>query len=334
MKGLKARLVLGWLAVIGPVAFTLAWLLAGLTQDGYSPRREDISALAAVDAQHPWIMITGFLLLGIGTMALGVGLLVGALRGRAATIGGALVLLAGVALVVAGLARNDCSSELPACADRVDAGDVSWHHTTHDLVSLVLFLALIAAPLVLARAFRQDERWADLRTYSIVTGLLGLALLIVYGSGVAGSWNGLAQRLFVSVLFLGSPCSARDSSDSPAVECGRRLGENPVATRRCHPDTAGRPAPDGAMSLSSPRLSLAKMELICRSTARTVMKSRSAMRGVVRAGRHLGQHLALPGREVLQRGCFAACGLSASTRPPAGRSPSRRPDTARTASAS
>jgi hypothetical protein len=58
----KDRL-LGRLAMLGPIAFTAAWLIAGLADDEYSVRQEDISALAALDAQHPWIMITGFLLL-------------------------------------------------------------------------------------------------------------------------------------------------------------------------------------------------------------------------------------------------------------------------------
>ena len=50
---------LGRLAVAGPIAFTIAWLISGPVQDEYSLRREDISALAALDAQYAWIMITG-----------------------------------------------------------------------------------------------------------------------------------------------------------------------------------------------------------------------------------------------------------------------------------
>jgi hypothetical protein len=50
---------LGRVAVAGPIAFTIAWLIGGLVQDEYSFRQEDISALAALDAQHAWIMITG-----------------------------------------------------------------------------------------------------------------------------------------------------------------------------------------------------------------------------------------------------------------------------------
>ena len=56
------RLVLGWLAVIRPIAFTIAWIVADRQQEGYSPRREAISAPAA---RYPWIMITGFMLLGV-----------------------------------------------------------------------------------------------------------------------------------------------------------------------------------------------------------------------------------------------------------------------------
>jgi hypothetical membrane protein len=196
-----SSLWLGRLAVAGPIAFTIAWLIGGFAQDEYSVRREDISALAALDAQNAWIMITGFLFLAAGTVALAAGL-ASTLNGRPAVIGSILVLIAGVGIAVAGLARNDCSSELTACADRVDAGDVSWHHMVHDTVSLVIFLALVAAPLVLARAFRRDEHWQNLRGYSIVTGLVGFVLLVLFVTEAAGSWNGLLQRAFVSVPFL------------------------------------------------------------------------------------------------------------------------------------
>jgi hypothetical protein len=44
--------LLGGLAVAGPPLFTLAWLIAWPVQDEYSPRREEISALAALDAEQ------------------------------------------------------------------------------------------------------------------------------------------------------------------------------------------------------------------------------------------------------------------------------------------
>ena len=117
--------MLGWLAVMGPIAFTISWIVSEVLQDGYSPRQDYISELAALDARYTWIMITGFLLLGVGTVALGIGL-AGAVEGGLARIGSILVALAGVGIIVAGLARVDCRSRLDACAARIDAGDVSW----------------------------------------------------------------------------------------------------------------------------------------------------------------------------------------------------------------
>ena len=77
-------------------------------QDDYSPRREDISALAAVDAQHAWIMIAGIVALGLGLLALGLGLVNAIHDGASATVGSVLLVLAGLSFVAAGLARNDC----------------------------------------------------------------------------------------------------------------------------------------------------------------------------------------------------------------------------------
>jgi hypothetical membrane protein len=202
------RRLAGTAAVAGPIVFTVAWLVAWPAQDEYSPRHEDISALAALDAERPWIMITGFLALGVGVTLLGLGLrlrlgLASALAGGlSAVLGALLVTVAGIGLVVAGLARNDCSTELAACKAKVDAGDISWHHTVHDLASLVIFVSLIAAQLILARAFRQDARWQDLRKYSLVSGVLSFALLVLYGSEAFGDSNGLVQRVFTAVPFV------------------------------------------------------------------------------------------------------------------------------------
>jgi hypothetical membrane protein len=170
-------------------------------QDVYSPRREDISALAALDAQQPWLMVVGFVALAVGVVALGIGLLRAVEGGKAAYVGALLVLVAGLGILVAGFARNDCSSELAACKARIDAGDVSWHHGVHDAVSGLVFLAFVVAQLVLARAFRRDPSWRDLRAYSIVSGALTLALLVLFGAGAIDGWNGLVQRVLLAVLF-------------------------------------------------------------------------------------------------------------------------------------
>jgi len=108
---------LGRVAVAGPIAFTIAWLIGGLVQDEYSFWQEDISALAALDAKHAWIMITGFVLLGVGTMALAAGL-ASTLKYPSAVIGSVLLMIAGLGLAVVGwratIAARNCRPALLA----------------------------------------------------------------------------------------------------------------------------------------------------------------------------------------------------------------------------
>jgi hypothetical membrane protein len=195
----RQRRLAGTLAVAGPVAFVATSLVAWWAQDAYSPRGEDISALAALDAQQPWIMVAGFLALGAGLVVLGAGLVRAVAASRSARFGALLVVIAGLGILVAGIARNDCSSELAACKARVDAGDASWHHGLHDTASGLVFLALVVAQLVLARAFKRDPVWRDLRVYSLVSGALTLALLAMFIVEPIDGWTGLVQRLFLTV---------------------------------------------------------------------------------------------------------------------------------------
>ena len=57
--------------VAGPVAFTAAWATASLLQAGHAAAEVQISGLAAPDARDPWIMITGFVVLGGCSVAFG-----------------------------------------------------------------------------------------------------------------------------------------------------------------------------------------------------------------------------------------------------------------------
>jgi hypothetical protein len=66
----------------------------------------------------------------------------------------------------------------------------------------VAVLALAVAPLVYARAFRGDESWRDLRAYSIITGMVGLVLLVLIFTNIPESWGGVLQRVMMTVLLL------------------------------------------------------------------------------------------------------------------------------------
>src|SRR6516165_10507239 len=99
-----ARQVAG---IAGPVVFTGAWILSSMRQTGYPAAEIQISGLAAPDARDPWIMITGFLVLGGCSVAFGAALHE-ALGGRVrAGVAPRLIQGAGVLTIAAALLRRD-----------------------------------------------------------------------------------------------------------------------------------------------------------------------------------------------------------------------------------
>ncbi len=186
--------------VLGPVAFTAAWVASTLRQVGYSVAEEHLSGLAAPDARGPEIMIAGFVTLGACTTTFASALeaVLGG-RGRArhgrAGPGPALVRAAGLATVAAGLLRRDRMLLHPPDA----ASGQSWHNHGHDLASAVIYAALIVAPLLLARRFRGDPRWSALRAPAVATSLGTSALLALFWSRAVEPWNGVVQRVAVTV---------------------------------------------------------------------------------------------------------------------------------------
>jgi hypothetical protein len=176
----------------GPVAFTAAWAAASLLQAGRGVVEVQISGLAAPDARDPWIMITGFVVLGGCAVAFGSALhseLGGA--GRAGP-GPRLIQATGVLTIAAGLLRRD------RMLLTSPAGE-SWHNHAHDLVSIPIYIALVAVPLLLARRFRGDPRWSPLCVPLAAGSLATLAVLAVFIAGASPAAAGVLQRIGVTL---------------------------------------------------------------------------------------------------------------------------------------
>ena len=75
----------------------------------------------------------------------------------------------------------------------------SWHNQVHDVVSGVGYGAMLAAPLMLARRWRTDPDWAPLSRPVQVLALASAAALVVFASQVAAPYNGVVQRIAVTL---------------------------------------------------------------------------------------------------------------------------------------
>ncbi|OHV35660.1 MULTISPECIES: DUF998 domain-containing protein [Pseudofrankia] len=219
------------LARIGALAvgtFVVDAIVVGLLNPGYNPVREGVSALAATNADYAWLMIAGFLAQAVGLVCTGVLLWRRVGRGKAGRAAAVLVTLTGAGMAVAGLARQDCSERLSSCIDYDDAPLASTHFWVHQYVSMALFLGLIVALFLLARALRRDSGRAHL---AVPTRFVAIYCLLtvaaVFIGEIGNAYYGLFQRVFTLLVFgwpvvvavSASRRSVSETADSvPAVE--------------------------------------------------------------------------------------------------------------------
>jgi hypothetical membrane protein len=190
LSGRRAALAGAMTGILGPVAFTAAWVTAAFRQPGLAFAAPQISGLGADDAREPWLMISGFVVLGGCAIGFGTALRK-ALGGRRAGPGPRLMQAAGVLTIAAGLLRRDHVL--------LTTGPESWHNQAHDIVSAVVYLLLVTVPLLLARRFSSDQRWRGLTVPLIASSAASAALLVAFYSSPGNSWDATLQRIAVSL---------------------------------------------------------------------------------------------------------------------------------------
>ena len=177
--------------IAGPAAFTGAWIAGSLRQTGHRGTEIQLSGLAASDARDPWIMLTGFLVLGGCTIAFGAALH-DALGGRGhAGLAPRLIQGAGVLTIAAGLLRRDHMLLTP--------GSVSWHNHAHDVVSAIIYADLVAAQVLLAMRFGRDPRWQPWRPWLLASAAATAAVLIAFAGDTSAPAAGILQRVAVTI---------------------------------------------------------------------------------------------------------------------------------------
>jgi hypothetical protein len=136
-------------------------------------------------------MITGFVLLGCCAVLFGAALRRALGGRRRAGLGPVAIQAAGVLTIAVGLLRRDHVL--------LTGGAQSWHNQAHDVVSAVAYVLLIAAPLLLARRLQPDRDWRRLAAPLAAAAVAALGLLVGFYSTPHSSWDGLLQRIAVSL---------------------------------------------------------------------------------------------------------------------------------------
>ena len=164
MSKTRALLLCG---VFGPPLFIVTFLIEGATRPGYSWYRNYVSSLATGDGG--WVQIANFLVWGALAIAFAIGVVRVGLK-----VPGILLLLYGVGLLVAGIFVTDPSLGYPPGAPP----EHTTHGMIHGLAGLGVFTVNAVAAFVVARHFFRDHRSRAFGIYSLVTGLVIVALFI------------------------------------------------------------------------------------------------------------------------------------------------------------
>jgi hypothetical protein len=159
------------LAVAGPLlCITLVALLHVL-----EPEVNDSDAVSEYAlGDFGWLMNVAFFSGAAGIGALAFVLHRSLSQSRTAVVGIVLLSIAAVAWVLLGAGNID-----------PEGADTTTHGLIHGIGFLLGLPTRLAAPLVLAAAFRRDERWANHRRLTLVLGIAALAAEVAGFSGLA-----------------------------------------------------------------------------------------------------------------------------------------------------
>lgn len=197
------------LLLAGPLLFTLAWLVLGLSHPGYSQAEDSISVLAAYRAPSAWVMSAAFVVQALSMAVAGAGL-------RKRSGGAALLLLVNaVATLVVAAARIPCGADDAAwCAP-------SEHPTSYAVHVVAATLALTA--LALAPAVAAVQGSGRLAASGVAASAVMVPLLVWFAVADGAGW---AEKAVVTVGIWWAAVAAVQLTVGP----GRQPG--PTTTER------------------------------------------------------------------------------------------------------
>ena len=136
-------------------------------------------------------MTSAFIGLSLGSLALVIGLYQGVSRSARSWIGLILLGIWGVAILMAGIFPTALKGAPATTSDNI-----------HSLASLVSFLSLIPATILLSRRFKQDERWRPFHRSALILSLVILGTFIGFFLTSETEFAGLTQRIFIATFLI------------------------------------------------------------------------------------------------------------------------------------
>jgi len=180
--------ILAICGMISPLIYTAMWIRGGRLQSDYSHIRDDISSLFAVGAPHKRLMQSFIIVSSVLLFLFYIGLHEGLNDGGGSVVGPLLFLIGSVlGILIALFFPLDVGGEI-----------ITWKGKMHIILVISMGILTIAGMIALWFRLNIIHEWSTFATYSLVSAILALILLIISGIFVKGKYRGLLERLGVT----------------------------------------------------------------------------------------------------------------------------------------
>ena len=180
--------ILAICGMLSPIIYTLMWIIGGIIQPDYSHVRDDVSSLMAVDAPNKNLFDKFIITSSTLLFFFYLGLHWGVNNGVGSIIGPILFIISGfLGVLVALFFPLDAGGEIV---------------TTRGKMHLILIAisGILATAGMVAMWFRLESvfEWSAFATFSLITAIVSLILVIISSFTATSSYFGLIERFMVS----------------------------------------------------------------------------------------------------------------------------------------
>ena len=183
-KRLNINSVPAIVGIVGPIVVIAGDFSAALSIPGYSPVRDSVSSLALTGVG--WLQSICFLAMGLLLEIFVAGLFFNIRRARGFRAGIVLLALCGFVLML--IATFDMDA--PGGPRTIDG-------TIHAIASYGLGLLFPIAILSFAPSFKSTLNWKGIFVYTLIAGVLALALTLGALLAEQRGWFGLYERIII-----------------------------------------------------------------------------------------------------------------------------------------
>ena len=182
-KRLNINSVPALVGIVGPIVVAVGDLSASLSTPGYSLVRDSVSSLALTSIG--WLQSICFLVMGLLLEIFVAGLFFNIRRARGFHAGIVLLALCGFVLMLIATFHMDHSGAPP-----IDG-------TIHTIASYGLGLLFPIAILSFAPSLKSTPNWKNIFIYTLIAGILALALIMGALFAEQRGWFGLYERIII-----------------------------------------------------------------------------------------------------------------------------------------